>query len=95
MKTLTLKSWLVLAFILIVCLALLGWRAGCKAAGAAKEEASLAQTTGQQLDKVAAGTEAIRQDQEEKRREVDAIEGSDQALPAGYGEQLERVRRGR
>lgn len=91
---LPLKTWLIGLFILLLVIGLLGWRAGCKAADEAKEEASLARTTGKQLDKVAGQTADIRQDQQEKQREVDKIEGSDQPLDPGYGSSLERVRRG-
>lgn len=60
----------------------------------ARSEATVATATGKALDKVAAETPAIRQDQEEMQREVDAIEGADQRLPDGFGADLERVRRG-
>ena len=59
-----------------------------------KSEASVATATGKALDTVAAETPVIRQDQEEKQRAVDAIEGSDTRLPDGFGADLERVRRG-
>ena len=48
--------------------------------------------TGRALDTVARETPIIRQDQEEKQRAVDEIEGSDQRLPDGYGDSLQRVR---
>jgi len=60
----------------------------------ARAEASVAQATGKALDRVAAETPIIRQEQAEKQREVDSIEGSDTRLPDGYGKSLERVRRG-
>ena len=50
--------------------------------------------TGKALDRVASETPVIRQEQAEKQREVDQIEGSDARLPDGYGKSLERVRRG-
>jgi len=50
--------------------------------------------TGKALDRVASETPIIRQEQAEKQREVDQIEGSDTRLPDGYGKSLERVRRG-
>lgn len=50
--------------------------------------------TGKALDRVASETPVIRQEQAEKQREVDQIEGSDTRLPDGYGKSLERVRRG-
>ncbi len=60
----------------------------------AKSEASIARATGKALDRVAAETPVIRQDQAEKQRAVDEIEGADQRLPDGFGADLERVRRG-
>lgn len=60
----------------------------------ARSETSIANATGKALDTVAAETPVIRQDQEEKQREVDAIEGADDRLPDGFGAELERVRRG-
>ncbi len=50
--------------------------------------------TGKALDQVAAETPIIRQDQQEKQREVDEIQGADDRLPDGFGADLERVRRG-
>lgn len=55
---------------------------------------NVAVATGKALDKVATETPKIREDQQEKQREVDEIQGSDQRLPDGYGADLERVRRG-
>lgn len=52
----------------------------------------VAVATGKALDMVAKETPAIRQDQQERQREVDQIEGSDQRLPDGYGAELERLR---
>ena len=48
--------------------------------------------TGKALDTVTRETPIIRQDQEEKQRAADEIEGSDQRLPDGYGDSLQRVR---
>ncbi len=50
--------------------------------------------TGKALDRVATETPVIRQDQAEKQREVDQIQGADTPLPDGFASQLERVRRG-
>lgn len=94
LNLLPVKTWMILLLVIIVFVGLLGWRAGCKAVERANEEADLAQTTGKQLDKVAGQAADIRNDQQEKQREVDEIEGSDQPLPPGYGSALERVRRG-
>jgi len=61
----------------------------------ARNEAKVAGSVGKQLDRVAAETPVIRQEQEEKQRAVDEIEGADQRLPDGFAADLERVRRGR
>jgi hypothetical protein len=61
----------------------------------ARNEAKVAGSVGKQLDRVAAETPAIRQEQEDKQRAVDEIEGADQRLPDGFSAELERVRRGR
>jgi hypothetical protein len=60
----------------------------------ARNEARVSGSVGKQLDRVAAETPIIRQEQEEKQREADKIEGADTPLPAGFGRSLERVRRG-
>lgn len=60
----------------------------------ARNEAKVAGSVGKQLDRVAAETPVIRDDQEEKQREAGKIEGADTPLPDGFGESLERVRRG-
>lgn len=60
----------------------------------ARNEAKVAGSVGKQLDRVAAETPVIRQEQEEKQRAVDEIEGADQRLPDGFAADLERVRRG-
>lgn len=59
-----------------------------------RSERNIAVATGEALDKVAAETPVIRQEQQEKERAVDEIEGADQRLPDGFGAELERVRRG-
>jgi hypothetical protein len=59
-----------------------------------RAEATVAVATGKALDKVASETPVIRQDQEEKQREVENLSGADQRLPDGFGADLERVRRG-
>jgi len=60
----------------------------------AKNEAKVATAVAKQLDRVAAETPVIRQDQEDKQREVEQIQGADTPLPAGFASELERVRRG-
>jgi len=47
------------------------------------------------LDTVATQTPVIRQDQEEKQRAVDEIQGAGDRLPDGFGADLERVRKQR
>lgn len=61
----------------------------------ARNEAKVAGLVGKQLDRVATETPVIRQEQEDKQREAAQIEGADTPLPAGFGQSLERVRRGR
>lgn len=60
----------------------------------ARNEAKVATSVGKQLDRVAAETPVIRQEQEEKQREASQIEGADTPLPDNFGRNLERVRRG-
>ena len=64
------------------------------AAGKARKEASVAQATGEALDRVAEETPAIRQDQQEKQDEVEKLNGAGLRLPDNFGRDLERVRRG-
>jgi hypothetical protein len=48
--------------------------------------------TGKALDRVATQEPKIRDDQEEKQRAVDEIEGADQPLPDGFAGDLQRLR---
>ena len=83
------------AFCVIVTLSLaVGWCQQREATKRAKAERNVAVATGKALDKVAAETPVIRQEQAEKQREADQIPGADQRLPDGYGARLECVRRG-
>lgn len=66
-----------------------------KDAQRAKAEGRVAEATGKALDTVAKETPVIRQQQEEKQREVDQIQGSDTRLPDGYGDSLQRLRDGK
>ena len=91
---LPLKTWLILAFVVIVVLGLLSVRAACTAAERAKAERNVAVATGDALDKVAKDVPVIRQDQKEKEDAVENIPGADQPLPDGFGAELERLRRG-
>ena len=81
------------AIIVLLCFALAVFTM-CRKPSARNEE-RVATSVGTQLDKVAAKTPVIRQEQEEKQREVDQIEGADTPLPDGFSAELERVRRGR
>lgn len=85
-----------LALIVVLAIVLTGmsWCADRDRLKRAKSEASIATATGKALDQVASQTPAIRQDQEEKQRAVDELQGADQRLPDGFGADLERVRRG-
>ena len=88
-----LRKWLVLGVVVVaLCFALAIFTMINKPS--ARNEAKVAGSVGKQLDRVAAETPVIRQEQEEKQREASQIEGADTPLPAGYGESLERVRRG-
>jgi len=60
-----------------------------------RNEAKVAGSVGKQLDRVAAETPVIRDDQKKKEQAVDEIEGADARLPDNFGRDLERVRRGR
>lgn len=93
MRTLPLRTWLILGVIVFTVVMSLAWCSARRDAQNARSEARLSEATGKALDKVTAQTETIRQEQQEKQREVDAIEGSRDRLPDGYGESLERVRR--
>lgn len=94
-RTFTQLAWAVaLVLLMVVILLTLSYCSERSRLKTAKAQNTVANATGKALDGVAAQTPVIRQDQEEKQREVDAIEGSDARLPDGYGSQLERVRRG-
>lgn len=60
----------------------------------ARNEAKVAGSVGKQLDRVAAETPVIREDQRKKEDEVENLPGADQRLPDGFSADLERVRRG-
>jgi len=93
-RLLTLKSWLILAVVVVAAVLLLSWCADQVRIKKMRAEATVGQATGKALDAVATETPVIRQEQQEKQREVEKIEGADQRLPAGFGTDLERVRRG-
>lgn len=94
MKTLTLRAYLYLAAVVVTAILLLSWCADQARIKKMRGEATVGQATGKALDTVATETPVIRQDQEEKQREVDNIPGADDRLPDGFARDLERVRRG-
>lgn len=94
MKTLTLRAWITLGVIVLAILLTVSWCADRARLKTMRGEATVAAATGEALDTVAEQTPVIRQEQAEKQREVEKIEGADQRLPAGFGASLERVRRG-
>jgi len=94
MKTLTLRAWIALGVIVLAILLTVSWCADRARLKTMRGEATVAAATGEALDTVAEQTPVIRQEQAEKQREVEKIEGADQRLPAGFGASLERVRRG-
>ena len=94
MKTLTLRAWVALGVIVLVILLTVSWCADRARLKTMRGEATVAAATGEALDTVAEQTPVIRQEQAEKQREVEKIEGADQRLPDNFGRNLERVRRG-
>lgn len=93
-RLLTLKSWLILASVAVVVILLVSWCSDQARLKKMRAEATVGQATGKALDTVATETPVIRQEQEEKQREVDNIPGADDRLPDGFARDLERVRRG-
>ena len=94
MKTLTLRAWIALGVIVLAILLTVSWCADRARLKTMRGEATVAAATGEALDTVAEQTPVIRQEQAEKQREVEKIEGADQRLPDNFGRNLERVRRG-
>ena len=94
MKTLTLRAWIALGVIVLALLLTMSWCADRARLKTMRGEATVAAATGKALDTVAEQTPVIRQEQAEKQREVEKIEGADQRLPDNFGRNLERVRRG-
>lgn len=94
MKILTLRAWIALGVVVLAILLTVSWCADRARIKTMRGEATVAAATGEALDTVAEQTPVIRREQAEKQREVEKIEGADQRLPAGFGANLERVRRG-
>lgn len=94
MKILTLRAWIALGVIVLAILLTVSWCADRARLKTMRGEATVAEAVGEALDTVAEQTPVIRQEQAEKQREVEKIEGADQRLPDNFGRNLERVRRG-
>jgi hypothetical protein len=93
-KTLTLRAWIALGVIVLALLLTMSWCADRARLKTMRGEATVGEATGKALDRVATEMPVIRQEQQEKQREVEKIAGADQPLPPGFGADLERVRRG-
>lgn len=91
----TLRGWIALGIIAIVLLGVGTCAYQKHRADRAEARLAPAKASVDALNKVATETPIIRQEQAEKEREVERIEGSDTRLPDGYGESLQRVRRGK
>ena len=88
------RRWVILGCVIAALCLAFAVLTMCKQRDAYKAREQTAAATTGALDKVANETPAIRADQEEKQRDVDAIEGSSDRLPDGFGRDLECVRRG-
>lgn len=84
------KSWLYLAAVVTVIVLLVVVVSRCSQSQ--QQSVRTEKATSKALDTVATQTPAIRQEQEDKQREVEKIEGSDERLPDGYGADLQRLR---
>jgi len=88
----TLRGWIALGIIAIVLLGVGTCTYQKHRADRAEARLAPAKASVEALDKVATETPVIRQEQAEKEREVERIEGADQRLPDGFGRELQRVR---
>ncbi len=95
MKTLTLRAWIALGVIVLAILLTVSWCADRARLKTMRGEATVAAATGEALDTVAEQTPVIRQEQAEKQREVEKLNGAGMRLPDNFGRDLERVRRQR
>jgi hypothetical protein len=84
------RKWLALGCVVVVLCLAFAVLTMCQGRDRAGDRTQAA--TGKALDKVATETPIIRQDQEEKQRAVDEIEGADTPLPDGFGADLQRLR---
>lgn len=88
------RVWFGLGVVAVVLLAFAAYKYQQGRADRAEAALAPAKASVEALDTVATETPIIRQDQAEKEKAVDEIEGSETRLPAGYGARLECVRRG-
>ena len=88
------KVWALLGVAGLIVFLVIAVKVAVDRAERAERRAEQAQTTTKALDTVATETSGIRREQEDQQREVDKIPGADAHLPAGFGADLERVRRG-
>lgn len=88
------KAWALGGVVALILVLIVAVKVAVDRAERAERRAEQAQTTTKALDKVATETTGIRQEQKEREDEVDKIPGADAPLPAGFGADLERVRRG-
>jgi hypothetical protein len=93
-RFLNLRAYLALALALVAVILTMSWCADRARLKTLKVEARQGQAVGKALDAVASQTPVVRREQEEKERAVEQIQGADAPLPAGFGADLERVRRG-
>jgi outer membrane murein-binding lipoprotein Lpp len=94
-RLLTLKSWLILAAVVVVAVLVLSWCSDRARIKELRAQATVAAATGKALDDVVTETAVIRQEQEEKQDEVKKLNGAGLRLPDNFGRDLERVRRQR
>jgi outer membrane murein-binding lipoprotein Lpp len=94
-RLLTLKSWLILAAVVVVTVLVLSWCSDRARIKQMRSQATVAAATGEALDAVVTETAVIRQEQVEKQDEVKKLNGAGLRLPDNFGRDLERVRRQR
>ena len=94
-RLLTLKSWLILAAVVVMAVLVLSWCSDRARIKEMRAQATVAAATGKALDTVVTETAGIRQEQVEKQDEVKKLNGAGLRLPDNFGRDLERVRRQR
>jgi hypothetical protein len=90
----TLRGYIIVGVLALILLVLGTCAYHKRRADRAEARLAPAEASVKALDRVATETPIIRQDQAEKEREVQKIEGADNPLPSNFGRDLERVRRG-